>query len=253
MKEVIVKGMHKVGYEIAKNSPGILTGMAVGGVPTVAVFSFKAGMKVKEKLIEKEVSDENTKEAAKLSLPYLIVPAGVTIATMGCIIAAATVTARRQAAVASLYALSEQTLKDVEEKYIAQNSEKKLDKLHDEINADRVAKNPPNEEQIIITGSGDNLCYDALSGRYFKTDIERVRRIQNTINEKINAGEFISVNDYSDLLGLPDTELGWDLGWSMNGTGQMDIRFTSCLTENGTPALVLEHKVRPEVKYDYDM
>lgn len=253
MKEMIVKGLHKVGYEFAKNSPGILTGMAVGGVPTVAVLSFKAGMNVKDQLIEQDISDENLKGAAKVALPYLIVPSGVTLATMGCIIAAATVTARRQAAVASLYALSEQTLKDVEEKYISQNSEKKLDKLHDEINADKVMNNPPREDQIIITGAGESLCYDSLSGRYFKTDIERIRRIQNTINEKINAGEYISVNDYSDMLGLPDTELGWDLGWSMNGTGQMDIRFTSCITPDGTPALVIEHKVKPEVKYDYDM
>ena len=253
MKEIILKGMHKVGYEVAKNSPGILTGMAIGGVPTVAIFSFRAGMKTQSKFIEEDVSPDNYKEKLRLAGPYLIAPAGLSLATMGCIIGAATVSARRQAAIASLYAMSEQTIKDLEGKYIEQNSEKKLEKLHDEINADKVKNNPPKEDQIIFTGVGDCLCYDSMTGRYFKSDIERIRRIQNTVNEKINNGEFISVNDFSDYLGLPDTEIGWEIGWSMGNTGQMDIRFTSCLTEDGTPAIVIEHKTKPEVKYDYDM
>lgn len=253
MKEVILKGIHKVGNEIAKNSPGILTGMAIGGVPTVAVFSFRAGMKVKEKMLLEDISSDNWKEMAKVSGKYLIVPAGLTVATMACMILAANKSSRSQAAFASLYSMADQNLKDLEAKYIEQNSEKKLEKLHDEINADKVKNNPPKEDQIIITGNGECLCFDSWSGRYFKSDIERIRRIVNTLNEKITAGAFISVNEFTDLLGLPDTEMGWELGWSLGSTGQIDIRYTSCLTEDGTPALVLEYKTKPEVKYDYDM
>lgn len=253
MKEIIVKGVQKVGYEIAKNSPGILTGVAVAGIPTLIIVSFNAGMKTKEVIIKNEVNADDIREEVKAALPYLILPVGIGLGIGACAIGATTISTRRQAAAASLYALSEKALKEVEDKYVEQNSERKLEKLHDDINADKVRKNPPKEDQIIVTGLGDALCYDSLSGRYFKSDIERIRRIQNTINEKINAGEFISVNDYSDMIGLPDTELGWELGWSMQATGQMDIRFTSCLTENGTPALVIEHKVKPEVRYAYDI
>ena len=57
-----------------------------------------------------------------------------------------------------------------------------------------------------------------------------------------------SLNEFYYELGLDGIKLGDDLGWSY-GTGGVDIEFSSQLTEDNTPCLVIDYKVLPE--YDY--
>ena len=250
---VVKTGLSSARKVIVMNMPSILAGMSVAGVGVTGYEAFKAGMKCKEVIIEKNLTAEKWKEGAKELAPIFVKPVITGVLTMSFMIGSTTMSQRRQAAFASMCALSEGELKKLEDKVVEEYGEKKSEKLHDSINEDRVKNNPPEDNQIIITGNGDVLCFDPLTGRYFKSDIETIRKIVNTCNEKINAGEFISVNDWCDMLGLSDTDIGWDLGWGMSTTGLMDIRYTSCISEDGQPVLVLEHKVKPEVKYDYDI
>ena len=253
MLELVKAGFSSARKVIISNMPGILAGFAIVGVPVTGYASFQAGMKCKDIMIEHGITKDNWKDEVKILAPIFVKPVVAGTVTMACMLGSTTLSQRGQAALASMYALSEQSLKEVEDKIEAESGAKKVEKIHDSINEDRVKNNPPKADQIIITGNGEALCYESLTGRYFKSDIETVRRIINTCNEKINAGEYISVNDYCDLLGLPDTDLGWDLGWGMASTGLMDIRYTSCIDGSGQPVLVLEHKTKPEVKYDYDI
>jgi hypothetical protein len=253
MLSVIKTGISSAQKVIMMNMPGILTGLAVAGVGATGYTAFKAGMECKEVIDEKGLTKENWKEGAKELAPIFVKPVVVGMLTATCMVGSTTLSQRRQAALASMLALSEKDLKDIDSKIRSEYGDKKAEKLHDDINEDRVKANPPESSQIIVTGNGESLCYDSLTGRYFKSDIETIRRVINTANQRINAGEYISVNDYCDLIGLPDSDLGWDLGWGMASTGLIDVRFTSCISTEGQPVLVIEHKVKPEVKYDYDM
>lgn len=251
--EVIKTGISSARKVVVMNMPGILQGMGMVGVGVTGYECFKAGMKCKEVIDDKGLNMGNWKEGAKELAPIFIKPAIAGGLTLTFLIGSTTLNQRRQAALASMYALSESSLKEFEDKVTAEIGEKKVEKIHDSINEDRVKANPPEQNQIIMTGNGESLCYESLTGRYFKSDLEKIRQIVNTINNKINSGEFVSVNDYCDLIGLPDSELGWDLGWGMASTGLLDVRYTSCISEDGKPVLVIEHKIKPEVKYDYDM
>lgn len=253
MLELIKTGISSAHKVIVMHMPGILTGAAVAGVGITGAVAFKAGMEYKEVMNENGITKENWKEEAKVLIPIIAKPVIAGTVTMVCMVGSTTLSQRRQAALASMYALSESSLKEFEDKVKEEYGVKKTEKLHDDINEEKVKSNPPEQNQIIMTGAGEALCYDSLTGRYFKSDIETIRRIVNTINNRINGGEYVSVNDYCDLLGLPDSELGWDLGWGMASTGLMDIRYTSCISESGQPVLVLDHKAKPEVKYDYDI
>ena len=59
---------------------------------------------------------------------------------------------------------------------------------------------------------------------------------------------YVSLNDFYELLGLPYSEMGDLLGWNMD-LGLVEINFSSQLTEDQRPCLVLDYYVAP--KYDF--
>ena len=256
MVELIKAGLNSAHKVIIMNMPGILTGVAITGVGATGVFAFKAGMECKEVMLENGITKDNWKEEAKTLAPIIIKPVVVGGITMACMIGSTTLTQRRQAALASMYALSENSLKEFEDKVRAEYGDKKTEKLYEEIAKDKSRKNPPQEGQVIITGHGDYLCYDPISGRYFRSEIEKVKSVINEVNADINSGAFVSVNDYCDKLdgqSMPDSQLGWEIGWSLQNTGLIEPRYVYDGDTHGEPVLIIEHKVNPEVKPYSDM
>ena len=272
----------KLGRAFAKNSPTILTGMAGVGVVTTAIMAVQATPKAlaiiddevfrryEDSLIDKDISymeylncpegysiTERMKTLPKFDLIRLtwrcyapsILMGGLTI---GCIIGANSINLRRNAALASVYSLSEAALKEYQAKVIETFGEAKERKVRDDIAKDRLEKNPVSDKEIIITGMGDTLCYESIGGRYFKSDIEKIRKIENKLNREMLNGEmFLSLNDVYYELGLSSTSLGNELGWDVQH-GLLEFDFSSQLTENGTPCLVLNFSLEPRYNFrDY--
>jgi len=248
--------VHTVGHAIAKNSPAILTGLGVGGVITTAVMSAKATPGAIEAIAEAEAAEfekdpsfeaftlwGKTKVAWKLYLPTAVMGA----ATIVCVVGSNSINARRVAALASLYSITETALDEYKAKVVETIGETKERKIHDAVVQDHLNNNPLSTTQIVFLGKGDQLCYDSLSGRYFKSDAETIRRAENHINAQLLNNMFASVNDFWCSIGLPDTTLGEDLGWVSDH--MLEIDFTSKLTDTGEPCLVIDYLVKP--KYDY--
>ena len=253
MLNIIQTGLNSVKKVVVMNLPGILTGMAVGGVVITGVVSFEAGMKCKEVMDENCITEENWKEEIKTLVPLVIKPVVIGGITIGCMIGSTTWSQRQQAAFASVCALNKESFKELDEKIREEYGDKKADKLHTSISEDRIKNNPPEEGKVILSGKGEYLCYEPLTARYFRADIEYVRSMINQLNEEINGGAFISVNDYCDrLFGAADACLGWDLGWSIESTGIITPRYDYTGAPSGEPVMVIEHKVKPEVKRYYD-
>ena len=121
---------------------------------------------------------------------------------------------------------------------------------------EKLEKNPSIESNTFDTGRGMTLCYDAISGRYFKSDQEWIRRAVNNLNERLNFGEHISLNEFYDEVGLEEIfPLGETLGWCVNpdytDRGQIQLKFTSQLDSRNTPCLVVGFANPP--RYDYEM
>ena len=102
--------------------------------------------------------------------------------------------------------------------------------------------------QIIITDKGNTLCYDGVSGRYFKSDIETIRRAINTVNRSMTYDMYVSLSEFYDELGLEHTDVSDDLGWNLDN-GLVDIDFDSRIAEDGTPCITLNYRVAP--RYDF--
>ena len=165
--------------------------------------------------------------------------------TAACIVAANSIGLRRNAAIAGLYKLSESALSEYREKVVEFVGEDDEREIRRRISEDR-GDNPRLEPgQVYVTGAGDVLCLDSLSGRYFKSSVEKIRKLVNDFNHDLLGGVYTTLNDWYDLIGLKHTVLGRTLGWDATGK-LLDVTFGSTIAESGELCLVLEYRVGPE-------
>jgi len=237
---------------ISKHSPEILTGIGVAGMITTTVLAVKATPKALKLIEEKkkvECKDELTvKDTIKVTWKCYI-PATVTcIASTACLIGASSVHTKRNAALATAYKLSETALTEYREKVIETLGEKKEKLVREKIDKDHLDQNPVSKNQVIITDKGNTLCFDYHSGRYFKSDIDRIKKAVNELNRRMVLEMYVSLNDFYDELNLEHTSMGDELGWTFDD-GLVDIDFSSQLADDGTPCVVMSYRVAPHRGY----
>ena len=246
---------------VSKHSPEILTGIGIAGMITTTVMAVRATPKALELIdegkLERADNDENfiydstplpVKDVIKLTWRCYI-PAAVTgCLSVSCLIGASSVNVRRNAALATAYTLSETALKEYRGKVVEVIGDKKEQAVRDAVAKDKIDQNPVTSREIIVTEKGNTLCYDVASGRYFKSDIDKLKKIENELNRQMRDDMYISLNEFYYEIGLNPTSIGDDLGWSIDN-GYIDLNFSSQLTDDGTPCLVIDYQVAP--KYDY--
>lgn len=253
-KGCIPKAAKTVWLAAKKHSPELLTGIGIAGMVTTVVLAVRATPKALRLIDEKkaDIPEENIPRIEAVKAAWKVyVPAVLTgILSTICLIGANSVNQRRNAAIAAAYSLSESALKEYREKVVETIGERKEQAIRDDIAKDKIIKNPVRE--VIVSDRGSTLCYDSLSGRYFKSDIEKLRRIVNDLNRRMRDEMFISLNDFYCAVDNPDlgpTKLGDRLGWNID-KGYIDLNFSSQLTTDGTPCLVLDYTVVPEYEYN---
>lgn len=234
-----------------KHSPEILTGIGIAGMITTTVMAVKATPKalilIEEK--KKEIGDELTPVETIQTTWFCYIPAAATaIVSVACLVGASSANVRRNAALATAYTLSESALKEYQEKVIEHIGEKKEREVRDAIAKDRIERDPLSNREVFITDKGNTLCYDAISGRYFKSDIDKIKKAENELNRQMINDMYVSLNDFYYEIGLSNTSIGDDLGWNID-EGLIDLYFSSQLADDGTPCLVLNYRVAP--RYDY--
>jgi hypothetical protein len=232
---------------LQKNSPTILTGLSVAGLIGTAIMAVKATPRAIA-LIEREeallVDPLSKKDIIRVAWRCYVPAALMGLASCACIIGANSVHTRRHAALAGVYSLSEKALREYQKKVEEKIGTPKAKEIKSEIAADRVKDNPIDNHEVYITGRGDTLCYDSLSGRYFKSDIECIRQALNKLSRDLLSENFIALNDVYSELGLKQTTVGDMLGWYVED-GLITPHFTSQLTDSGIPCLVLDYETEP--------
>ena len=240
---------------ISKKSPEILTGIGIAGMITTTVLAVKATPKALELLAkaenEKLDNDQDSLtiiEKIKIAWrPYI--PAVVTgTLSVACLVGASSANARRNTALATAYKLSETALTEYKQKVIETVGEKKEKIVREAIDKDRIENNPVSKNEIIVTKKGETLCYETISGRYFKSDIDSIEKSVNEINRRLLNDMYISLNEFYDSIGLDHISIGEDLGWNID-TGLIDIEWSSQITDDGNPCIVINYVHTP--KYGY--
>lgn len=240
---------------LQKNAPAVLTGLGVTGLVSTTILGCHATVKSVDTLYVYEENQAehygdfykaDIKEKIALCWKYYIptfLAGGVSIA---CIISAQSVNQKRYAALASLYSLSETALSDYKKEAAELLKNKDLLRLEDGVAEKKMSETPLSENYIIETGNGDHLFFDCMSARYFRTDIETVRRIQNNINADLVSGKtiFRDLNDFYYELGLEGVKYGDEMGW--DAYQPLDIQFTSKICDDGqNTCMVIDYHLIP--------
>ena len=256
-KSDVAKLVNSAKRKAVKHSPEILMGIGIAGMVTTTVLSVRATPKAmalieEEKLRRYNEEDDDTLtkiDVVKIAWkPYI--PAAVTgVVSVACLVGAGSVNSKRMTALAAAYQLSETALTEYKEKVVETIGEKKEKTVREKVNKDKLDKNPVSKNDVIIATKGNTLCYDPISGRYFKSDIDLIKRTENNLNKRMlhDIFGYISLNEFYDELGLEHISVGDDLGW--NSDELIDIGITSHVADNGEPAIVIEYRARP--KYNF--
>ena len=242
------KGVRTV---LSKHSPEILTGIGIAGMVTTTVLAVRDTPKAL-RLIEdarREKNDDLTKRETVKACWKCYIPAAVTaVVSTSCLIGASSVSARRTAALAAAYQLSETALTEYREKVVETIGEKKEKVVRDKVAKEKIEKQPVSKSEVVVTSKGGTLCFESISGRYFNSDIEAIRKAENVINKRLLDDMYISLSEFYDELDLDHTSISDELGWKLDD-GLIEVIFSSHISDDGKPCIVIDYRVAP--RYDY--
>lgn len=257
----IQKATKTIGTLAGKNSPTLLTILGVAGLLGTAIMAVRATPKAirildeeryhLEDLSEQSVNHEPVAPFSKLEIVKLTwkcyIPTVIMgVITIGGIVGANSIHLRRNAALAGLYSLSDAAFRQYKSKVIETIGKPKEREIRDEIHKDKLIANPVSDREVIFTGRGEVLCFDALSGRYFRSSMEQIKRVLVDLSRDLinDSPGFINVNDVYYGLGLKGIKLGDLMGW-YSDDGTIEADFGTEFAENDEPCLVLDFTVTP--------
>lgn len=228
---------------VVANAPMITTVTAVSGVVGTAIFAAQGGIKAHEVLEDlKREQEVDWKETVKATWKFYI-PTGLCMsATIASIILLHNEGARRLAASAALYALSEQSFAEYREAVAEKLGEEEESKVRAEI-ANKKLKAREEEVSTIVIGGDEVLMLDSLSGRLFKSTVEDVRAAVNEINNEIIHNLYASLSEFYNIVGLDETAYSDEIGWNQDDLLQID--FEPAMAPNNRPCLEITYNVMP--------
>lgn len=196
---------------LKRNSSTVLTCVGAVGVIATSVFAVKATPKARMLIDEaEEVKGESlTKlEVVKVAGPAYA-PAVITgTATIACIFGANVLNKRSQAALASAYALLDNSYKEYKKKVEELYGEEASAKVREELANDAF------EEHPIEVSNDKQLFYDMYSDRYFESTMQKVLEAQYNLNRSFATKGYAYLNEFYDYLEIEPIPSGYKLGWS---------------------------------------
>lgn len=230
-----------------RHLPELLTVFGGLGMLTTVVLAVKATPRAmaaieaekKERNVEEITPVETIKVAGKYYLPAVMTGA----ASIGCLAGSATVSHRRIAALIASQQITEVAMTEgakVVEDFANKTKVAETDKKADD-------KRPPNSE-VVSNGGDEWLCVEAISGRRFKSSINKMRSVMNELNRQMLFDSYVTLSDLYDMLGLEHTADSDDRGWKISHDF-IEPRFETRLLDDGAPCIVLDYARRPKDLY----
>lgn len=238
---------------LKKNASTILTCIGAVGVMTTAVLTVDATIKAVRILdsAKREKDDDlTTTEIVKMAGPVYIPAIAIGVSTIACIFSANIWNKQQQVAVTSAYAV----LNNYHKKY-----RKKLIELHGE-EADIDVRNAMVREYCNYHQSDSNIpegkaiFYDEISGESVIRYEREIIDAEYHFNRNFTMRGYAFLNEFYDFLGLPTTEYGGAVGWSM-ASGIMWVDFEHRLIDNddGGPAVYsIDMIFSPEILEEWE-
>ena len=235
------------------NATPISTAMVILGMVSAVVLAVKAGKEsvedieeAKEELETDELTfGEIVRATWKRFLPVFLI-LGLSIA---CLVVNMNRMMKRYAALSTAYALSENYLRDYMETTKETVGAKKEQQIRDDV-IDKPVKDHPFDKEaergIVETGKGNTLFYDAITTRFFRSSMDKVKAAERDLAGIYATEDVVYLDDYTNALGLGKySECGNYLGWQktgkFDGSENLMFDYSSGLTASGEPYVAIYH------------
>lgn len=276
MNKLNVKQCFKMAKKVVqKKSPEILTGLGIAGMITTVVLAVKATPKALD-LIDEEIEKQNRKlsqeaydsgystakqinklkpvETVKVAWKPYIPALLLGSASVGCLIGANTVSARRHAALYSAYELSKTAYNELNEKVTEVVGEKKVTEIKQKLAEDKVNKVSPEgaiekKPNVVIAGDGDTWFIDAMSNQPFLSSKNKLDAAANELNRKMRSDMYVSLSQFYDEVGIEHTGTSDYIGWRIDKE-YIDVVTSDAIVKDGKVYVVMDFLSRPEYGYD---
>lgn len=236
---------------VIDNSPTLLTAFGVTGTLATAYLTGKATFKAADilrreaearVLMEKQPPPPTKKEQVKLVWKCYIPPALTVVTTVGCVVAANTISMSRAAAMAAAYTIADKNFSEYKDKVKEVIGDKKEGEVRAALAQDAVDK--ASMVNVERGHGGDTLCLDKWTGRFFTSDMQTIRAAENDLNKGLYKGSerVATLGDFYQCLGLSSPRCSEDVGW--NADSSLDLTFDTVLRE-GQPVLVMDFANTP--------
>lgn len=238
-----------------KHGSTVLTVMGGAGVIATTVTAVKATPKALSLLdnAEKEKGEELTKtEKIKIAGPSYVPSILIGSATLACIFGANILNKRHQAALVSAYTLVDSSFKEYKRKVTELYGEDANKEVTRKIVEDRYEDYEPEEEN-----SNVKLFFDNYSMRYFESTMENVLRAELELNKRIAVNSGAYVNEFYELLDIPQTDYGAAVGWSQAILSDMywdywlDFDHDEVVMDDGLECCIISFRHEPVIDFEY--
>jgi len=202
------------GNWLKKASPTILTILGAAGTVVTAVMAVKATPDALKR--RDDAQDEKGKgkltllETVKAEAPAYIPAAAIGVGTMGCIFGANILNQKQQAALASAYALLDQTYRKYKDKVKSLFGE-----AGDRMVERAVAQDEKNAENDRPPWDEVQTFYFEPYGKFFDRTMEQVFQAEYCINRNFVLKQGVTVNEFLDFLDLDPVDGGDEVGWNL--------------------------------------
>ena len=242
MKVNVTKIVKKIGFQMKKHAPEILTGTAIGSGAAAIILSNKTTyekfddiriehedamieIRSESENIKKDTFKQYAKTAGKLVKAYGPALACGTV-SVACTLGGYKIQKNRNIALAGAYAALDQGFKkyreEVKERY-GEEIDKELRAgvkknqevtTVDENGKEKTKKANAIPEDFMASDTSrffDSSCADWVDDP--EANMTTLRIIQNTLTEKLSRNGYLFLNDVYDTLGFEKTNAGQRLGW----------------------------------------
>ena len=218
-----VKISKRVGRQLYRSSPTILTIVASVGVIATTITAVRATPKAIKLLKEAEL--EKGENLTKLEIIRVAGSAYVPSALLGvstivCIFGANALNHKKQASLMSAYAMLNESYKQYRKSAKIVYGEDADDKIHAEMAKDAMVSTYNWGYQVYNMDMDSEsewlLFYDLASKKYFRTTMAAVLNAQYHVNRNLSIKGDCSLNEYLSFLGVEGIDGGDELGWDIS-------------------------------------
>jgi hypothetical protein len=178
---------------------------------------------------------ERVKIGWKYYIPTVLIGAG----TVACIAGSHRIGVQKTIAAQTALAVSQEAFSEYRNRVVEHIGDRKDQTIRAQIAEEQIRKNPPPSDDVLMIGSGNVLCCEQYTMRYFSSDMETLRKSVNELNAKLLTHDYQTLNDFYYMIGLKQTSPSGQLGWTSSKLLKLD--FSSILTDDGRPCLAFDY------------